>query len=238
MDKREFKASLRQDFFRMLIYGASGSGKSFFLTKKLLPMIKDQYNAIFIFTLPENNGYYKKAVEREMNKKLYLVNQGFLPVLKKITEQQRGNTSGKDELGNPKFRSNLLFIWDDVLSEKVLRNQEFVDQFTHMRHLHISTILITQITNKAISPQLRSNVTHSVIFKINDYMQRRDVHKLLENVVACDWDREGHEYQPRDLQQEAAHIFTEHVLRKPFGFVVITQECELYVPEEVLIRTN
>lgn len=46
--------------FRSLIIGSSESGKSYFLTQRVLPNIQDQYDRVFIFTRETNRGFYEK----------------------------------------------------------------------------------------------------------------------------------------------------------------------------------
>lgn len=46
--------------FRSLFVGCSQSGKSYFLTQKVLPVIQYQYDRVFVFTRPTSVPYYEK----------------------------------------------------------------------------------------------------------------------------------------------------------------------------------
>jgi len=200
-----FKKQIRNNFFRCLIYGSTGSGKTYFLLNTLIPMIKDQYDDIFVFTRSFNKKDYKDYP---------CVFKNHYNILKKLISVQEKKKEAK--------RGNILIIWDDILDKKLFDKKEFKEQFINLRHLNVSLILLTQICNKIIATEMKGNTEFSVFFRINHRAQRRE---LIQKICECLDDED--ELIDKQLIVKAKKIYKDKIKNKKYGYLIFNYKDQI-----------
>jgi len=226
MSDKELIKKIKAGPFRMLIFGSSGSGKSHFLTHTMLPLIKTNYDEFVVFTRAFNKSFFQKMFQTKMKPHIPMFHigiEGILDKIEDIKEKQMENVKTWDKYGNPIFRTNIMFVFDDILNEKLFKNDEFLEVFANLRHLQISTILCTQITNKVISTQMKCNTNFFVIFKLNDEIQQRFPLARIREAINKDGIIES-----RKLKRKAINIYNDRLIRKKYGYLIIDDEAILY----------
>jgi hypothetical protein len=221
------KKKFREDFFRCCIFGASQSGKTYWLVNILIPDIINQYDEIFVFTRSHNNEQYKR-VFKKYRKDVHIINRNFIGALTKIRKLQDANIKKVKKNGEPVYHANLLLIWDDVLDEKLFRDPSFLDQFTNLRHLQASTIVISQILNQAVTTQMKANTNIFVLFRMNHYRQRGEIVKLIEETIIKEYERAGRRFAPEKIKREAKNLYNEFIVGQDYGYLVTDDFQELY----------
>jgi len=220
----------------MMILGSSGSGKTYLLLNKILPAIKDIYDIFVIFTREFNvvqyrqsfNKMFKKSkkdplsryfVEEEFEPLFITETDNIMPMIERIKELQGENMSHYDKDGVPVYNDNILFIFDDILRESMFKDDRFLEVFVNLRHLQISTILLAQITNKAISTQMKANTNFFVVLSLNGYHQRRFPISLIAECV----EKDNPDIGPKKSIQEARKIYRDSCTNKQYGYLVIDE---------------
>lgn len=163
------KKNVDIDYFRLLIYGASNSGKTFFVLKKFLPrMIKSKaYDRFYIFA----QQYSKQQYEEVLGDKMIFINisESKMNVLKIIETLEKNITAsvcGKWKNGEDKYPHRNLILFDDFSDPKVTKDPIFSNIFTRFRHYQTSVIFIAQHLDKLTTPLMQSNATHYVFFRL------------------------------------------------------------------------
>jgi GTPase SAR1 family protein len=198
---------LPQKSFTMLLVGRSGSGKSSLLYSLLG---KGKKNGIHIgyFGVFENiiicspsmesfkNDIFKDIAD---NKKHKIFDEDFVDFVDEFTETNA-------ELGN-----NTLLVLDDVGSS--LRSSAYVEKrfssiLQKRRQKRLSTILLVQ-KYKDVQPAVRSNITHSALFRsVNNMEEESIINELL--------------HIPKELIKK----FLNFVYDKKFNFLFIDLSLE------------
>ncbi len=217
---------LRSGFFRMIIFGKTKSGKTYLLLNKILPPLKRIYDDVFIFTQPFNEKYYMRMFQK-LNMgipHIHTNEDNMLNIIHNIRQLQEKNIKGYDKDGEVIYRSNLLFIFDDILDETMFKNKIFVQIFTNLRHLQVSTILLSQITCKAINTSLKANTDFIVIFKMNGIHQRRFCIDIISEAVS----NADINLPETKVKEKAKQIYRERCLKKQYGYIVIDDDANMY----------
>lgn len=212
LDNRNIMKVFGGEPFRCLVIGSSQSGKSFFMTQKVLPMIQHQYDRVFIFTRKTNVSYYTKQTwdwKANEDKRKYLNSSWayrqvfdmpksdrfvhfvtdfdkFIPMIRVIEKTQEVNCikGGNEKDGDDKYKYRVLVLFDDILNEKLNKDQTIVDMFSNFRHINVSTIMIVQVSTVLISSLQKNNSGIAVIAKmISDDMRRRTLKEFVKNSV-------------------------------------------------------
>lgn len=199
---------LRKGFFRMLIIGTSSSGKTVYF-KRLFPNISDQFGAVCVFCPDGNNLQYKI-----MEKKYPKVAFSFC-----TATTVEGRKAGIDTVfrirmetvhdvisGHQKWKKKVLVIFDDINDPAFINSQQMDRMFTSSRHQQISVAFLIQRVYKLVSPTMRNNSTHIVLFfSGNDFSTT----KWVEEQVAADT-RLGHLYG-RDRKNAIRKLIVDHI---------------------------
>lgn len=212
----------KNDYFRMIIFGCTGSGKSYFLAKQLYPIIKKNYDNIVVFTRKFNATFYEKQIP---NCSLITDKDTILDSIKRIKETQEMNIKKLDNLGCPIYKTNILFIFDDIVDEKLFKDDEFKEIFFNLRHLQISVILLSQISNTAINTSLKANCQFFVIFKLNDMYQKRFAMQLIEQSVM----NEDPSFTDNDIKTKSKKIMISSLYDKKYGKIIIDDQNNYYI---------
>lgn len=217
---------LNSGYFRMMILGSSGSGKTHLLLYKLLPLLKRTYSTYVIFTRQFNANQYVKAFKKlgprlgeEIEPIIYTDTSTILPRIETIKELQEENISHYDRDGIPVYGDNILFIFDDVLKENMFKSDAFLEVFVNLRHLQISTIMLSQITNKAISTQMKANTTYFILLRLNGYYQRQFPISLISECV----EKLEPGLSPKKANEKARKIYGEHCINTQYGYLIVDE---------------
>lgn len=219
--------------FRCIIFGRSASGKTYLLLNEILPGIIDKFTIIFVMTRQHNRSRYKKALDQYLKgRSIRFIYSDFGKHLDKIYNKQKDNTvkmNGKevlDEDDDPMFHDEILIIWDDVLDKKLFDSDDFKRSFNNFRHVHISTILLTQETNKTINPQIKSNNSLSIFFPLGSGgdSQRNEMFRCMGDCISA----EKPLISPKDSKKIAANLYIEYVAKKKYGFICTTEYCGMF----------
>lgn len=221
-----FRESIREDSFRICILGMSGSGKTYWLLNDLWHMIKDQYKVVVLFTRDHNVAQYKKVIG-----KMHYATSGFIEKLIELRALQMKNIDKKATKLNediPVFKNRILVIFDDILDKRLFSDNVFMDLFTNMRHLDMSTILISQLTTGVLNTGIKSNCTHFAIFKIMDSFQRLPALRMIESAITNIYLEEGKLLLPKESREKAILYYQNNVLRKRYGRILLDQDGNLF----------
>jgi len=211
-----FMQSLKEDYFRLMIYGSSGSGKTYWLLHTLIPALKDSYDTIIVFTRSHNNAEYQKNIPD-----VAIINEDFGEVLGKIRKIQEKNIKGLNKDDQPIYHTRILLVWDDVLDKKLFNDKAFMSQFTNMRHLQTSTIVISQITNDIVNTGMKANTSHFVIFRINGYYQQIELFRMIESAIGNELLLAGIDVTEKELRRKAKKMYREEVAMVKYGHIMI-----------------
>lgn len=159
--------SLNQDYFRMIIFGESGSGKTKFLTVQMMPTLLKKYHIIFVITSRYNHGVYAKVIP---NRNLVLFDhttfekdgmKNCLAGIERKIESTVLPTKNID--GHEAYKYNSLLIFDDALGKV---DVELGAAFARIRHLQCSMIFLSNQNNTFVSPIMMQNSSHFVLFSL------------------------------------------------------------------------
>ena len=220
---------VRREFFNCMIFGKTKSGKTYFLLNILYPMIRDQYKYVYVFSRKTNEEEYKKAIP-----KCIFVDDNHLEVLQLLMHIQQNNNIDQNATkkeGKTRYKDNILVIWDDFLDAKTFREDSFKSQFFNGRHYQFSIIVLTQVTNRIISTDIRGNTQFNVFFKIVDTIQSRMcTDRINEALVNMGVDE-------KEVKSVCNKIKRECINNKPHGFVVINDSSDFLYPDiESMLR--
>lgn len=157
--------------FRLGIFGPSGSGKSNLLIDLLTKKLKlfNYFHKIYIFspTFQTDDTWAKfiKKHERKENTPKYLITEYFnypeldTGIIEEIFNQQHEHVQ---QIGIDKS-DRILFVFDDVLSEKNLNSSIMKKLFYQSRHANLSLIIASQ-TYSQIPKPIRLQLSNLIIF--------------------------------------------------------------------------
>jgi hypothetical protein len=220
----DFGKDIKKDFFRLIVFGQTGCGKTYWLLNTLWPVLKHGYDEVFVFTKTHNAKVYMNAIEG-----VHIVTKDYKDTLIQIKQLQEQNITGEDKDGHPIFGSNILLIFDDVLDESLFKDREFMDIFTNMRHLQTSTVLISQITNKAINTRMKSNCSHFCIFRVNDFYQRLDLLRMIENAIANTMANAGRIIPKGEAKSRSEKLYNDNVIRVEYGHIMLNERGDIFI---------
>lgn len=220
----KFRKDIRGNYFRMVLFGSSNTGKSYFLKNYLLKLILDQYDCVVLF-ITDSIVYEYIDTFRKLgfpDNCIRICTRNHLQCLQYMIAKQAMNRDIEKSKKMKKniFRSNLLFIWDDVLDPKITGEKIFVDQFTNYRHYQISIIFVAQITTKIITPQIRNNISFFGFFKLPDQYQKRI---LIDNIGACLNNANDAEkpFYNNEYCHDAESLYKDIIGSKDYGHIII-----------------
>ena len=155
----------------IIVAGASGSGKTTFIKKVLLPKIKPQYDKLIICssTLSINHDFdnYK-----EDNDKIYKVEDDIEECVMEVIDRQKEfykmyNSGFLKEKQIPR----IVILLDDLCNSRIFSPNGFLTKWSiKTRHYKISLIITTQRI-AAIGRQLRCNSAVMVLFSVMSFTE-------------------------------------------------------------------
>jgi len=218
---------LRGDYFRMMILGSPGSGKTYLTVNNILPAIKKKYDEYCIFTRPYNERFYLTQFKKRMGSHIphiFTDVPNLMEIIENIKDLQKKNIKTYDKTGHPVFKSNILFLFDDVIQEKLFKDDRFLEIFINLRHLQISTILISQVTTKQISTAMKANTNFFCCFRQNGFYQRRFALDLIGETLS----KENPTWGQAKIKKKALELYQDRVLKKQYGYIVIDEFANLF----------
>lgn len=130
----------------ILITASRRSGKTYY-AKYLVKKIKKLYSLIICFTNTKNSGQWNSILNEDN------IIDGYDPEIIQMVYDRNKILKNKA----PKANRNVLIIFDDVIDNKKIKNDETVESlFIRGRHDGIGVIFITQKLTR-VSPTIREN---------------------------------------------------------------------------------
>ena len=193
--------------FRLLISGASGSGKSNLLLDLLTCKKKfhSYFDIIFIIspTCGKLDDSYNLLVEKmkQGRTKLFMINdldpaqvKHIMTINKKIIEKKGAHKSPK-----------ILIVYDDIISDvKFMNSKPFKQSFVASRHYNASVVICTQKYN-AVPRVARLQASHVCYFRGNQSEDERIIDEFCP---------------PKYTKREFEEVLN-HATRKPYSFLYV-----------------
>jgi hypothetical protein len=136
-----------------MIVAPSAGGKTVLLMKMLNKHFSGKYDEVFLIC-PTWKGQecYRKLKIKEDNKYDTATNETFNKIMEKVNKNREQN------------KHSLVILDDWLYSELSESRSSLSNNILHLRHKWCSIILLSQYY-KAIRPEIRTNMSHVVIFK-------------------------------------------------------------------------
>ena len=169
MDVSEFAEDIKVPF-RMVVASKSNSGKTFLVSQLVKELLKsDKVFVPFVFSNTVGLGTDWDFVPEKLK-------SHFSPAkLQSLMDKQA--EVPKEQ------RKQLLIVFDDVLTDKdANRNALILKCYVMGRHYHISPILMSQISNYLLTPQIKSNSCYIMYSRLN----RQQLGSLWESITNMD----------------------------------------------------
>jgi len=221
MDVKRFN-----DPFRMLILGASMSGKTHFFLNTIYKAICSNFHKIILFTSISNKPEYVKIIPE--NKLVFIdvfsyENEAIINLINGIKEFiENTQKIGETQTGKVIYEYNYLFIFDDFYNDKIIKSPTFVSIFTNFRHLQVSTCFISQKLDVMVSNVMKENSTFILIFKLAGDSASKAV-TLISSVIGAVVDR-------KELKRISEGIFMNRVLSNKWGYTIVdVEQTKLYL---------
>jgi hypothetical protein len=213
--------SLLSNHFRALFIGTTGSGKSFYICHKIIPVLLQKYQVFYVISPGYNSTVYTKHLPKEQtrvidSKKLDV--KGLEQLLRSIefTLEGQKKKGVKNQEGHTIYKFHSCIILDDVLSEKFSKSEEMMNLFMRLRHLQASIIMTANTTTRIISPAMYSNSSHLFFFRMPG-VGRNNILNQLVNYVDC-------KGTDKKIKKEADDIYTKYVDQKKYGALIVSCE--------------
>jgi hypothetical protein len=182
--------TILQDYFRLIACGASDSGKTYFITKKLFPILVKKYKVFIVITPGYNGTVYKKALSNYVHPSCvkcvdstkFESSKDLEATLVNIQKMIEKTKIGKNEDGHDVYRWNTCLILDDVLSEKNSRSEAMSNLFMRFRHYQCSIIFTSNYTNIVLTPLMLANSTHLALFQLAGKGRNDCLHLLMQRI--------------------------------------------------------
>lgn len=182
---------------KILIYGATGSGKSYFIENFYLNKIGKIYDDIIVFTREQNRIFYQNINKRFKTLQIYTdydnrlnefienYDDFIIEKIKYILQLQIKNVKRIDKTTNETiYKSKICIIFDDIILDKLFKSETFKSGLIYnSRKLQISIVLSSQITSQEIQSTIKSNFNLFVLFPVNDVNQKKYMISLIRDCI-------------------------------------------------------
>lgn len=210
--------SLLAQHFRMIVFGSSGSGKTYYICNKIIPVLLEKYQAFFVISPNYNGGVYPKHLPKTtmtIDSTKFHKGDGLPEKLKQIefVLQSYKKKGVKDQHGHAIFKYNSCIILDDVLSEKDAKSDELPNMFMRFRHYNCSLIFTSNSCTRIVSQAMIANSTHLIHFRFTA-KPRNDAKHMIENYIDC----KGTE---KEIKKEVEKVYTKYLDEKKYGCLII-----------------
>lgn len=234
------KKHIPKDSFRMIIYGATQTGKTYFLRHHLLEQVADKFDKIYVFTVNHNKDTYTKILHEKLK---YIEGETYdvftdpnpdfilqmISVLGALRDKMYKTDKYTDE-GDPIYGGEWLYVFDDILNKTLTSDPEFRALFVAGRHQGISVVMITQVTNDVITTAIKGNTDMVVIFPIYNTFQRREILARITEALIKRHDDRHEEVNSNSLVHEARSILSEILGdTNKYRFIMIDQQNDIVV---------
>lgn len=217
IEKEYILNNINRGYFRMLIFGASNSGKSTFVLTKLWSVLTKKYEKVFLISPEFNHNQYKKVIGKKLTCKD--TSRGTKDVINYIKNLKDGiiknMKTGETKSGIPTYKYNTLLIFDDVFIKDLNRDDSFISIFSSFRHIQVSTIYLAQAIEIMTTPIMRTNSTYIVYFRLPGRGSKVAM-KDIENQLFINDDKKR-----KDI---ASNLYIVNVNNKKYGHIFLDIE--------------
>lgn len=193
--------------YRLLILGRSGSGKSYwaynFLKLEKLRKVDNKQTVIFCFTPEHNNEFYEDVAHTIYNELDEETIKKHLSHIIEFTQKY-------------KKTYRIIILFDDIINEKLVNSTEIMNLFARARHYGINLIFLIQSYTRVVTPFMRNNITHYLLFALNDAQQEKKITRELILPISGDIDK-----SEKDNTFKAICIYKKDVLNVKYGNILI-----------------
>jgi GTPase SAR1 family protein len=186
--------------FRAVVLGMSGSGKSTFLKGLLNLLFKDKKSIIICFTMPFNYLFYAGCCNIVYTN----TNKDF--ILDKLDALLNDETIKK-------YKTYIIF--DDVIDSALVDSDIFKRFVMTSRHQNINLIMLIQTYYEYLNRVLKENVTHYILFKMNE---NRIIRAICRDIIANIYDIEDNE---DDNFKKALKLYKDEIINKQFNNILV-----------------
>lgn len=188
--------------YRLIVMGRSGSGKSYWVKHFLEIEMKSKACVTFVLTPIHNKHYYdaRCKVFSDISNETILFN---IETILSFAEKY------------PKI-FKIIIIFDDIINEKLVNDSGFMNLFGRARHFNINIIFIIQSYTRVLSPFMKNQATHYLLFGLNNpRMERLLVSDFIEPLMSDikTNDKEAHE--------KAINMYKDNIVDKKYGNILI-----------------
>lgn len=217
-------------YSRFILLGKTGAGKSRYICDRLFKSndFCKRWDNVIIFTRKQNEKYFNdKFKDKIKNIKIYTdaddidIDVEFPIIIKKIINKQRNNIYKINEEGYQNYKSNIIIIFDDILSDKILDNPHIMDLYCNSRKLQISVVFSSQITGNQLNTMIKGQTSMFIFFKIFNDIQMRFIIDLLKNGIMNKLEKNNENITDDDAYKLAKHLY----LSMPEYQSIIIDDC-------------
>ena len=112
---------------------------------------------------------------------------------------------------------NSLYIFDDIFDKNFIKSEIFIQLLCILRHLQISVVFISQSHEIILTRMIKSQSDMIVIMKTSDNYAINAFIRLIEAALID-------EYNDKERNKKAKILYTEKVLKKQYGKIIIDSE--------------
>lgn len=215
--------NVNRGYFRMLIFGASNSGKSTFLLRKLWPILTKKYEKVILISPEFNHTQYRKVIGNKLTFKS--TECGTKEIIAYITALKEGiiknMQTGETKSGIPTYKYNTLLIFDDVYIKNLNKDDNFISIFSSFRHIQVSTIYLAQNIENMTTPTMRINSTFIVYFRLPGRGGKTAIKDIGDQLFIND---------DKERTAKAFYIYKERVLNIKYGCIILDiEKTKIYI---------
>ncbi len=197
----------------VIISGSTKSGKSYLTTNLLRDQLIPQVDYLIIFspTIKIGNDYqeFKENDDEEKGVVIKKFSENFREIFDEVVVSQKHIL--EQHKNNVEEIPSILFIFDDMLGDPMLRLGGKLDKFSsRSRHYNISMfILVQKIT--AIPRTLRLNTANTILFNCANYSE---LERFLEEYCPKKYKKTLQNHLEEIYNQDYNFILTQNFCRK------------------------
>lgn len=201
--KNIINTNVNNQSYRLTVIGRSGSGKSYWINNFLQIESSTERTYIFVITPIHNKDFYSKIskyVLTEMDTESILNN---IKKILKFAEMYKNV-------------SRFILLFDDIISEKLVNDDEFKNLFATARHYNINIIFIIQAYTRVLSPFMKDQLTHYLLFGLgNPRAERQIIYDLIVPILG------NIKISEKKSIEDSTNLYDKYITQIKYGNILI-----------------